>query len=65
MLVNPNLDTLSAECWRFRQAFADARGASDATRRELASQYIQSVYAYQIAKYGKVRQRLSVATLLR
>jgi hypothetical protein len=57
----------SAACWRARVAFDEAkhRGAEEEELRAAATAYVEAVYAYQLAAYGKIRQHLSVASLLR
>ena len=65
--ISVPLEELSATCWHLRQALDDAKHTTtpEGDLRRAATVYIEAVYAYQIAKYGKVRQRLSVAALLR
>jgi hypothetical protein len=59
---------LSAACWALRAKLDAARkehGADAPELRRLAQAYIDAAYAWQRARYGKVRAKLSVAALLR
>lgn len=65
--MTASLEDMSATCWTLRSALDDAKHARlpDAQLREAARAYIEAVYAYQMAKYGKVRQKLSIGAILR
>jgi hypothetical protein len=59
---------LSAASWALREKLDAAKKTlpCDAPElRRLASAYIDAVYAWQRAKYGAVKAKLSVAALLR
>lgn len=65
--MTATLESMSATCWALRAAMDDAKHARlpDAQLRAAARVYIEAVHAYQVAKYGKVRAKLSIGALLR
>lgn len=60
-------DAISKVCWELRERLDALRraGAPDDQVRPLAKAYIESNYAWQTAKYGRIMKRLSVAAILR
>lgn len=62
-------DALSRAAWVLRERLDDMKRHrdqhSEAELRAVARDYIQTVYAWQVARYGRVVKPLGVAGLLR